>query len=574
MDANSAVTEDQLDMHRRPFVRHATAAAAVVASTLLTIVAGLPPVAAAAASGGPRVKVIVQLDGPAVAAGAQHAVVRGGGQVTRQLPIVDGFAATMPAATAARLAALPGVRAVTPDRKMRPQATLSGPTSGASSSNPRSVYAQVTRGDDLWSESVTGRGVTVALIDTGIANVPDLAGRVLPVTDDITGARTTCENLSGEAGCGDSFGHGTFIAGIIAGNGASSAGKWKGMAPEANLVSVKIAGRSGAADVSNVLAAIQWVVSFRDRYGIKVLNLSLGTDGEQSYRTDPLNYAVERAWAAGITVVVAASNRGPAPGTISKPGDDPFVLTVGAIDDRGTTGISDDTLPNFSSRGPTAADGLAKPDVVAPGAHIVSLRSPGSAIDTQFPTSLDPSYRRGSGTSMATGVVAGAAALMLQADPGSSPDRVKYAFMSTARAVASSDPMAVGRGLVNAYRATRSAPAGVANVGVARSNGLGPLDASRGTVRVQADNLLGTVPGGLITAQLLLWDPIGYTTGDWSGSSWYGSSWYGSSWYGSSWYGSSWYGSSWYGSSWYGQPEGSSWDGSSWFGASLYGGWG
>src|SRR5207245_1877202 len=129
-------------------------------------------------------------------------------------------------------------------------------------------------------------------------------------------------------------------------------------------------------------AAIQWVVSFKDRYGIKVLNLSLGTDSTQTYRTDPLNYAVERAWDSGIVVVVSASNRGPGPATISKPGDDPLVITVGAVDDRGTPGLGDDELPNFSSHGPTAADGLAKPDLVAPGGHIVSLRAPGSAIDT------------------------------------------------------------------------------------------------------------------------------------------------------------------------------------------------
>src|SRR5207249_1124844 len=158
----------------------------------------------------------------------------------------------------------------------------------------------------------------------------DLAGRVLPVTDDLTGQVTTCENLSGDPDCADNYGHGTFLAGIIAGSGASSGGAYKGIAPDAKLVSIKIAGANGACDVSNILAAIQWVVSFKSRYGIKVLNLSLGTDSTQTYRTDPLNYAVERAWAAGIAVVVSASNRGPDPRTISKPGDDPFVITVGA----------------------------------------------------------------------------------------------------------------------------------------------------------------------------------------------------------------------------------------------------
>ena len=168
-------------------------------------------------------------------------------------------------------------------------------------------------------------------------------------------------------------------------------------------------------------------MSYKDQYGIRVLNLSLGTDSSQSYRVDPLNYAVERAWAAGLTVVVAAGNLGPTAATVTKPADDPFVLSVGAVDDRGTPGLGDDMLPDFSSRGPTAADGLSKPDLVAPGGHLISLRAPGSAIDTDFPPASPGPYRRGSGTSMATGVVSGVVALMFQMQPdhGSRPGQVR-----------------------------------------------------------------------------------------------------------------------------------------------------
>src|SRR4029077_8495310 len=134
---------------------------------------------------------------------------------------------------------------------------------------------------------------------------------------------------------------------------------------------------------------------------------------------------VEKAWQAGIVVDVAASNRGPAAGTISDPANDPFVITVGAIDDRGTPGTGDDVLPNFTGRGPTASDGLSKPDVVAPGAHIVSLAAPGAAITTQFPSTMAAPYRRGSGTSMATAVVSGLVADMLSLQPALTPDRVK-----------------------------------------------------------------------------------------------------------------------------------------------------
>jgi len=496
----------------------------------------------------------------------ERAVSRSGGTVSRDLPLINGFSATVPARAVPTLASDPGVRVISLDRKVQVQG-------GGGSGTPNSVYPQVVGANRMWSAGNTGSGVTVALIDTGIDAVPDLAGRVVTVTDDLTGASAPCENLSGESDCTDNYGHGTFIAGIIGGNGAMSNGQFTGVAPQANLLSIKIAGRDGSADVSNVIAALQFAVSFQSKYNIKVINLSLGTNGTQSYQTDPLNYAVEKAWSAGMVVVVSAGNLGPNPRTISKPGDDPWVITVGAVDDRGTPGTGDDELPNFSAHGPTAADGLAKPDVVAPGAHIVSLRAPGSAVDTQFPNYVDTNYRKGSGTSMATGVVSGSVALMLQANPTMAPDRVKYALTSTARSDASTDRMAVGAGVIDAYNAAYRAPLGVANIGNGRSNGLGTLDGSRGSVQVAANDPLGTVVQGTLTIQLLLWDPLAYTTGSWTASSWYASSWYASSWYASSWYGSSWYASSWYGSSWYGQPDASSWYGSSWYGSSWYGFW-
>jgi serine protease AprX len=540
--------------------------AALAALVLLAGLSSAPRGASARPGGAESLRVIVQERAGAGAA-PEEAVRRLGGRVTRALPIVGGFAATVPAAVAGELARLPGVRAVTPDGKLRVQGT-------ASSSTVRSVYPKVVKADAAWQRGVTGRGVTVAVLDTGVASVPDLAGRLVQVRDDITGQVTPCKNLSGELDCNDRYGHGTFIAGLVAGNGASSGGKWKGVAPEASILSVKAAGADGAADVSNILAAIQWVVSFKDRYNIRVLNLSLGTDSKQDWKVDPLNYAVERAWAAGMTVVVAASNEGPDPGTITKPADDPWVITVGATDDRGTTGVSDDRLPDFSGRGPTA-QGLAKPDVAAPGAHVISLRAPGSTIDTTYPYYVDGSYRRGSGTSMATGVVSGVAALTLQANPGFTPDRVKHALTATARDAASDDPMAVGSGVVDASAAAFSAPAGLANQGLARSNGQGSLALSRGSVQVRTDSLLGTVLGPVLgatlTAQLLVWNPGGYSGAQWVPSDWYVSTWEVYRWYRVSWYGTDWPGRKWRGSSWYGQESdesyGSSLAGSAWYGA-------
>jgi serine protease AprX len=349
------------------------------------------------------------------------------------------------------------------------------------------------------------------------------------------------------------------------------------MAPAAHLLSVKVAGRDGSADVSTVLAAIQWVVSFRDRYGIRVLNLSLGTDSTESTTDDPLNYAVERAWQSGILVVVAASNRGPGPRTISKPGDDPWVVTVGSVDDLGTATVADDRLPSFSSRGPTTADGWAKPDLVAPGAHIVSLRAPGSEIDAQYPSSINGAYRRGSGTSMSTAVVSGAAALAVQADPGATPDEIKQSLRVTARPVAADDVMAVGAGELDAYAAPRT-PSGRANVGAPRSDGLGSLNGSRGSVRVATNGLVPVVISGLLTAQLVLWDPVGFLSHDWTVPAWYLAPayvhpWQAVHWSGSNWGGSNWGGSNWGGSTWYGQYDSTSSYGTTWRGGAWYGAW-
>jgi serine protease AprX len=523
------------------------------------------------------VAVIVQ--GPAAAAAVQDA----GGRVTRDLPIVDGVAATLPVAVVARVERTSGVRAVTPDERVSVQST---PTT-TNSSTVNSVVNREIGATDLHAQGLTGKGVRVAVVDTGISPVQDLRGRLVRVADPhdpITAdgrATVDCVDFSGEDSCTDSYGHGTFMGGLVAGDGAASGGLYQGTAPGAELVSIKIAGRDGSADVSKVLAAIQWAVSFKDTYGIRVLNLSLGTDSTAHYRVDPLNHAVQRAWRAGLVVVVSASNRGPAAGTISKPADDPLVLTVAAVDDRETPATSDDRLPRFSGRGPTA-HGLAKPDVVAPGGRVVGLRSPGSTIEQVAPGGgIDAVYRRGSGTSMSAAVVSGLAALLLEANPSWTPDRVKFALMSTARKVAVDDPLAVGRGIVHGPSAL-TAGVGVANAGFVGvvSDGSGSLDDSRGQVHTTGEcGDSDCMISGADTAQDRLlndFDNAEYTDSEWTGSSWYESQWVsplGSSWYGSSWYGSSWYGSSWYGSSWYGNEDPSTSYGTSLQGSSWYGAW-
>ena len=507
-----------------------------------------------------------------------------GGRITHDLPLIGGFSARVPAGDVDRIAHLPGATAITLDRPTHVQAVPTTPL-GSTDGIP-SVYKKVTHGDSLQTTGARGQGVTVALIDTGVTSLPDISGAIQRVSGDPLGLTSRpCVNFTDEPTCADSYGHGTFMAGLIAGDGTSSNGKWVGMAPRAKILSLKIAGASGASDVSTIIAALQWVVQWRSTYGIRVLNLSLGTDSTQSYTVDPLDYAVEKAWQSGIVVNVAASNRGPSAETISDPANDPFVITVGAIDDQGTAGLGDDLLPNFSGRGPTATDHLSKPDVAAPGAHLVSLAAPDASITTQFPSTMTAPYRRGSGTSMANAVVSGLVAQMLSANPSMSPDRVKYALTSTARNDGSSrDPLAVGSGVVDGAAALTAGP-GLANADVVPSMGTGSLAASRGTVGVVLDDPTGTVldasSGDLSSLASVegtsWWGTSWWGTSWWdavmNGTSWWGTSWWGTSWWGTSWWGTSWWGTSWWGASTNGIADPSESYGTSWWGGAWYGAW-
>ncbi len=256
--------------------------------------------------------------------------------------------------------------------------------------------------------AAAGRGIGVGVLDTGIAASGDLAGRVVASAD-----------LSGEWSFTDSYGHGTFMAGLIAGGG--QAGGPAGVAPGADLVDLKVAGADGATTLGQVLAALQLADAARDRFNLRVLNISLGAPADDP-ATAPLTEAVERLWADGITVVAASGNEG---GGTEAPGLDPYVLTVGAVDGAGA-------VPDWSSRGTDFA-GRAKPDLVAPGVGLVGLRAPGSTIDLANPSArVGDHYFRGSGTSMSTAVVAGAAALVAAEHPDWGPDRIKAALTGSA----------------------------------------------------------------------------------------------------------------------------------------------
>src|SRR5665648_585769 len=309
-----------------------------------------------------------------------------------------------------------------------------------------------------------GDGVTVAVLDSGVATNTDLA------TSRIVGWK---DFVNGETTPYDDAGHGTYVAGLIAGDGKASLPlenggyatvQFRGVAPAADIVGIKVLDEVGQGRTSTMIAGIAWAITHKDDYNIRVLNISIGGNPVGPIKHDPIAMAVEAAWQRGITVVCAAGNEGDfGSGSILSPGNDPFVITVGATDTRQTADVADDVVAAYSSMGPTLFDEVAKPDLVAPGKQLVSLRTAGSYIDTNFsdnvisladfapkaPIGTVSNYLMLSGTSTSAPVVAGAAALMIGADPSLTPNDVKVRLMGTADPVADASANQQGAGTLD-----------------------------------------------------------------------------------------------------------------------------
>jgi len=303
--------------------------------------------------------------------------------------------------------------------------------------------------------ALKGAGVTIAIVDSGVALHPEIQTLVASV-DFVSGLDPTFA----PGGSVDPNGHGTHVAGIMVGDGShSDEGRLAGVAPEASLVSLRVLDDMGRGSSSTMLAALQWVLEHKDQYGIRVLNLSLGHPVYESADVDPLVQAVDELWDAGVVVVCAAGNSGrDGHGTVTSPCNSRKVITVGALNDRKTADLTDDTVATYSSRGPTRLDLVAKPDLIAPGNRIVSTRSAGSYLDTLFPgnrvagDSSQPDvfeHFELSGTSMAAPFVSGAAALMLEQEPSLNPGTVKARLMLSAKKAGVGDPFATGAGLLD-----------------------------------------------------------------------------------------------------------------------------
>ena len=424
----------------------------------------------------------------------------------------------------------------------------------------------------------TGQGIDVALLDTGVTPVPGLNGpnKVL------YGPDLSFDSQDPNLAHLDGYGHGTAMAGIIAGNDGLGSLGYQGVAPSSRIVSVKVGSTNGATDVSQMIAGIDWIVQHAHDPGmnIRVLNLSLGTSSTQYYVNDPLAQAAENAWRHGIVVVVAAGNDNTTSNSVADPATDPYVIAVGAEDPVGTIASNDDTVPAFSQRG----TGNRHPDLVAPGVNVMGLLSPGSTLAQQYPAGIiGGRYFRGSGTSQAAALTSGAVADMLSVNPNLTPDQVKNALTSSATRISMNNPNYVGAGLLNLAGAESVRPTSQTQSFPA-ANGSGSLEAARGTNHVTAagvtltgeQDIFGSpwVPSVMVPQEqnLTAWNGGVYNGVTWSGNTWTGVTWSGVTWSGVTWSGVTWSGVTWSGVTWSGVTwSGATWSSVTWSGATWSG---
>ena len=432
-----------------------------------------------------------------------------GGTLGRTLPIIGAQVAVVPNTSLQLLAASSLVGHVNLDRLIAGALERTGQTVGATAVRQQFGY--------------DGTGVGVAVVDSGITawhdDLADASGRAERVDQfvDFVGNRTNAY---------DDYGHGTHVAGIIAGDGFDSDGRRSGIAPGARLIVLKALDGTGRGRISDVIAALGYILDHQVALNIRVVNLSVATGVYESYFVDPLTLAAQRVVRAGIVVVAAAGNYGRDAqghtqyGGVTAPGNAPWVLTVAASSHMGTTDRADDTIAQFSSRGPTAIDHGAKPDVAAPGVGIESLSDPNSAfyvtrsaylLSGTVATPYLP-YLSLSGTSMATPVVTGTVALMLQANPALSPREVKAIIQSTAEFYPAYDRLTQGSGFLDAKAAVGMARQFVPVVGAstlltAMSNGVcNVLNCDPPTtLSILSNSASGTEWGTTTNGQTVVW---------------------------------------------------------------------
>ncbi len=486
---------------------------------------------------------------------AENLSMRLGGRLIKDLHIINAFVVELPARSASQLGSSTSVKWVSLDAAVKQSddptfgstsidgssiAITSDGTAPTSNSNPvngvqatsstssmtamnwgslsgvftLSAYQYAIQATRLKAESyghLNGQGITVAIVDSGImANDPDLAdangnSRVL-----------TSQNFaSDETDANDYYGHGTHVAGIIGGNGSKFRGLFAGIAPQVNFVDVKVTDKEGKGTESDVISGLQWIYDNKDLYNIQVVNLSLNSSSPQPYQTSPLDAALEVIWFSKIVVVVSAGNNGAGQnnGILYPPANDPFVITVGAINDMKTASTRDDVLASFSAYG-TTESGFSKPDLVAPGTNIISLLArPDAILALQHPSHIiNSNYFRMSGTSMASAVAAGAVALLLQSNRDLNPDQVKYRLISTSRPFGPG----AGAGYLDIYAAVHSPSMDTANTGTPISSLL-VLDQN---VDVSGSVMWNSVMWNSVMWNSVMWNSVMWNSVMWNSDYW------------------------------------------------------
>ncbi len=445
----------------------------------------------------------------------------------KKLNLVNGVTLSLPAKLVALLQTVPGLT-VTPDAPVR----LSGLRS-------TQVWPYASGNAFDWAGDVglyKGQAPAIAIVDSGIENRADFGSRIVASVN----LSTLPGNTDADTGTTDQRGHGTFVAGIAAGAAPDLAGA----APGAPLVSVKVMDAHGVAKTSDVIAACQWILDNKAQYNIRVANFSLHSSyGTNSYR-DPLDKAVEQLWFNGVVVVAAAGNYGTTTGSsgvLYAPGNDPFVITVGAIDNAGTVRASDDTVAPWSAYGYTE-DGFWKPDVSAPGRYMVGPVPAGSTVTADKPANMVGTDRiQLSGTSFAAPVVAGTVADMLARHPSWTPDQVKGALMFTARKLWIGNRQAAGMGELTASRAVATGHTPNPNAGLDQFVSVAPGDTSPS---------FDAMSWASVASTNMSWNSMSWASMSWSDMSWSDQSWSDMSWSDMSWSDQSWSDMSWSDMSW------------------------
>lgn len=437
---------------------------------------------------GQSVNVIIQF--MADSSALESDIVRLGGKITARLSIIRALAVEMPAGAVLQLASNSGTRWISLDAAMKSSACQQC----VDTSKLANAYISAIRANKVWNSAPyeQGQGIGIAVIDSGVNPNGDLYTN-MGVNRQLADVRFNSDYNQSSF---DGYGHGTHVASIAGGDGSESAGKYIGVAPMANIINVKVSNDDGSAAMKDVVQGLQWVLENKNTYNIRVVNISLNSAVAESYNTSPLDAAVEILWFNGVVVVVSAGNRGN--GAIYPPANDPFVITVGAVDDKGSAVLTDDVVASFSAYG-KSENNAVKPDLVAPGVNIIArMVNLNMGLAASHPANkVDNQYFRMSGTSMAAPMVAGAVAMLLQDEPGLTPDQVKYRLMNTANKSWAG------------YKATQA--------------GAGYLDvfaAVTGTSNKSANT--GIIPSQLLSsgAEPITWGSVGWNSVGWNSVGW------------------------------------------------------